>query len=129
MLAGASRRVGMPLQSGQTSRACSIRWVGAIRIRAKPCSRGCRASFLGGCWAEGGLLPGMPGEPGVFNRASKAATRCCNCAIVACCSAMIISRASRLALARSSFVSTPLVYHDYTPNARIFPASLDLLTS
>ena len=71
----------------------------------------------------------MPGEPRVFNRASKAATRCCNWAIVACCSAMIISRASRLAVARSSFVSTPLVYHDYTTNARIFPASLDLFTS
>jgi hypothetical protein len=98
--------------SGQASTPCSTRWVGAIRSREKPCSRGFRVSFSSrGRWAEGGLLPGIPGDPRLFRRASKAAIRRCNWAMAALCSTMIASRVSLLAVARSSSVFTLVVYH------------------
>jgi hypothetical protein len=86
--------------------------VGAIRSREKPCSHGFRVSFSSrGRWAEGGLLPGIPGDPRLFRRASKAAIRRCNWAMAALCSTMIASRVSLLAVARSSSVFTLVVYH------------------
>ena len=106
--------------SGQAATACSTRWVGAIRTLAKPWGRLLRVSFRGGCRPEGVLLPGMPGELRLFNRASKAATRCCSWALVVCssvmmpcCRTIMPCRASRLAVANSSSVSMPLVYHNY----------------
>ena len=70
-------------------------------------------------------MPGIPGDPRVFTRASKAAIRRCNSAMVAFCSAMIASRVSRLAVVRSSLVSTLLVYHDCPNTASILRAPLD----
>ena len=100
-------------QSGQTSTACSTRWVGVIRLRAKPWRRGFRGSFFSGdCRPEEGLLPGIPVGPRRFRRDSRAPIRLCSSAMTARCSAMISSRVSRLAPFRSSSASTSLVCHN-----------------
>ena len=62
----------------------------------------------------------MPGVPRVFKRASKAASRRCNSAMVAFCSAMTATSASRLAVAKSKSMSMLLVYHNSIPDASNF---------
>ena len=65
---------------------------------------------------------GIPVEPRMFNRASKASPRCCN-------SAMMASRVSRLAVERSRSVSMHLVYHNQQTITWVSHSALDHLAT